>query len=227
MLVHPQDPSCCLVELSDLEQDPLPDPIRPHELPLRKVVQWAREYLMKPHPELGRPGPVCPYVHGSMEKGSFLLGLCPGNPDADGVHSLVMRYRDWFIELGPPSHPSTQLKTIVITFPDLPPERVPEIIDVTQEQLKPHYVSQGMMIGEFHAGPPQKSGLWNRDFRPLWCPVPVLAIRNLVATDFPFLAGESRFVQAYVGRIGNAVPEHLRQAVAEARARYGLISDNG
>jgi hypothetical protein len=136
-----------------------------------------------------------------------------------------MRYRDWFLELEPRHPPSAQLKTIVIAFPDLPAERVSEVIDVTQEQLKPHYVSHGLMIGEFHAGPPQKAGLWNDEFRPLWCPVPLLAIRNLVATDFPFLAGESHFVQAYVARIGDAVPAHLEPVVAEARRKYGLTPD--
>ncbi|HEX7843406.1 MAG TPA: hypothetical protein VF469_38300 [Kofleriaceae bacterium] len=187
--------------------------------------QWAREYLVKPHHELGRAGPVCPYVHGSMDRGSFFLGVCPGDPDHSAVHSLLMRYRDWFLELDPRPPSSAQLKTILITFPDLPPDRVPEVIDATQRQLKPHYVSQGLMIGEFHPGPPDKGGLWNKDFRPLWCPVPVLAIRNLVPTDFPFLAEESRFVQTYLMRIGDAVPEHLRQAVAEARLKYGLTSD--
>lgn len=222
MLVHPQDPGCCLVEITDLQRDPLPEPIRAHARPLQQIVQWARDYLIKPHPELGRPGPVCPYVNGSMERGTFLLGLCPGNPDRGAVQSLLMRYRDWFLELEPRHLPSAQLKTIVIAFPDLPPERVAEVIDLTQQELKPHYVSRGLMIGEFHAGPPQKGGLWNGEFRPLWCPVPLLAIRNLVPTDFPFLVDDSRFVQAYVTRIGDAVPDHLRPAVSEARRKHGL-----
>lgn len=133
-----------------------------------------------------------------------------------------MVYRDWFRELPPTSGPAAQFKTILLTLPDAPPEKVNAIVDATQRRLKPRYVPDGLMIGEFHDGPPDKGGLWNADFRPLRSPVPLLAIRHMVPSDFPFLADDPEFLSSYLQQFGDAVPAALRPRVAEAARALGL-----
>jgi hypothetical protein len=35
---------------------------------LRAVADWIESYVIKPHEDLGRPGPVCPFVPGALER---------------------------------------------------------------------------------------------------------------------------------------------------------------
>jgi prolyl-tRNA editing enzyme YbaK/EbsC (Cys-tRNA(Pro) deacylase) len=217
------DPKSCLVEIADVEKGALPEPWQAYRGPLDQVVGWARDYLTEPHPELGRQGPVCPYVQTSMEKRLFLLAVCPGR-DLDGARIVetVMRYRDWFLEIEPCSGPDALLKTILILFPEIPLCDVSRLIDATQEVLKPEYVKKKLMIGEFHPLPPQKGGLWNPDFRPLRAPVPMLVIRHMVPTDFAFLKSEKSFVTAYLDIYGDQVPVHIKAQVQETAHAFGL-----
>jgi prolyl-tRNA editing enzyme YbaK/EbsC (Cys-tRNA(Pro) deacylase) len=223
MRILPSDPSLFLVELSDLTQDPLPEPVRESFEPLAQVVSWAREYLCEPHAELGREGPVCPYAEASMDKRLFLLAVCRGSDfEQETVIARIMKYRDWFLDIEPRAGFEAQFKTILVLFPDVPLSAVARLIDAAQERLKPEYVAKGLMIGEFHPLPPNKAGLWNPDFRPLRCPVPLLAIRHMVPTDFAFLKDETRFVAAYLELYGDQVPVHLREQVRATASRFGL-----
>jgi prolyl-tRNA editing enzyme YbaK/EbsC (Cys-tRNA(Pro) deacylase) len=223
MLICHEDPTYSLVELADLELEPPPDWILPHLAPLRAVVAWAEEYLCRPHPELGREGPVCPFVQAAMRKGLFLLSVCPGRDlDQSAIQRRILGFRDRFLALAPREGSEAAFKTVLILFPDLDAEDLTRLIESTQEGLKPGYVEKGLMIGEFHPGPPRKAGLWNPDFRPLKSPVPMLVIRHMVPTDFAFLRDERRLVETYLERYGQAVPAHLRTQVQQAAARFGI-----
>lgn len=223
MLLNPNLPGAVLVELSDLAGAQRPEVVRDHA-PLSTIVRWAEEYLCRPHHQLGRSGPVCPYVQASMKKGHFYLTAVRGTDlTSELVRERIVGLRDWFLELAPrKSEEEAGLKTVLVVFPDLPRERVPELIDATQELLKPLYVPEGLMIGEFHDGPPNKGGLWNEDFRPLASPLPMLVIRHMVPTDFAFLRGEKRFVAAYLALYGDSIPAHIRQEVRQVAAGFGL-----
>jgi prolyl-tRNA editing enzyme YbaK/EbsC (Cys-tRNA(Pro) deacylase) len=138
------------------------------------------------------------------------------------VEAQVTRYRDWFLELEPRNGPDAIYKVILVLFPDLPGHRVPSLIDATQARLRPGYVERGLMIGEFHDGPPEKAGLWNSDFRPLASPVPMLVIRHMVPTDFAFLCDDQQLLAQYLARFRDAIPAHLRQRVRQRALAFGL-----
>jgi Cys-tRNA(Pro) deacylase len=158
-----------------------------------------------------------------MKKGLFYLTVCRGaDLERADVERTLMRYRDRFLALEPREGPEAAFKTILILFPDLRAEDVPELIEGTQESLKLFYVEKGLMIGEFHFGPPKKAGLWNPDFRPLQSPVPMLVIRNMVPTDFAFLRGERGLVQTYLSRFHHSVPAHLREEVRAVAEKFGI-----
>lgn len=223
MLMWQDAPDLFLVELSDLRQDTPPARISDSVEPLRQIVAWAEEYLCRPHPELGREGPVCPYVQIAMKKGLFYLTVCRGRDfGRDGIEGALMAYRDRFLRLEPQKGPEAALKTILILFPDLLPDDVPTLIEETQERLKGSYVEKGLMLGEFHAGPPRKAGLWNTEFRPLRSPVPMLVIRNMVPTDFAFLHHDKGFVETYLSRYRDGVPAHLREEVRQVAEGFGI-----
>ncbi|HEX6967969.1 MAG TPA: hypothetical protein VF174_04010 [Micromonosporaceae bacterium] len=223
MRIHPDNPSCLLITERDLETEPDHPMLAGIVDELRSVFVWAREYLCRPHPDLGRKGPVCPFVQGALDRQTFYLGVLRGTEFQPGdLDERLMTYRNWFRELTPTDGPAAQFKTILLTLPDVPPDAVREVVDATQQRLKPQYVAEGLMIGEFHSGPPDKGGLWNPDFRPLHSPVPLLAIRHMVPSDFPFLADDPTFLTAYLRLFSDAVPAALRPRVAEAARALGV-----
>ena len=177
---------------------------------------WAHSYLSEPHPELGRPGRVCPFVPGSLRSRNFFVAVEPGK--AEGVTGTVLRYRDWFRALEPHDGAEAQFKTVLILFPDV----APTLIDATQEVLKPAFVDAGLMLGQFHPVPPDEGGLWNPDFRPLRSPVPLLAIRHMVASDLPFLTRDRRHLESYLARFRHTVPARLQKRLSAAAANHGL-----
>jgi hypothetical protein len=223
MLTFSADPNYALIEIADFNRDPLPDLVRDNLQPLQQIVAWAREYLCNPHEQLGRKGHICPFVQMSMEKALFFLAVFRGEQiDEQHVHDVVLTYRDWFLALEPRSGGDAQYKTILILFPDVSVEDAPKIIDVMQASLKLEFVPHGIMVGQFHPGPPQNPGLWNPDFRPLFSPIPLLVIRNMVPTDFPFLKANKQFMTAYLKVAGRQVPRYLKQSVKETALQFGL-----
>lgn len=223
VLSHPLLPELALFEAADLVAEPLDPRINGIAEKLASVITWAREYLCEPHPELGRKGPVCPYAQGSLDRGIFYLAVYRGTTvDLTELDELLGGYRDWFRRLEPVAGPAAQFKTILVTLPDLPNETARPIIDAAQERLKPAYTEDGLMIGEFHDGPPAKGGLWNPDFLPLNSPLPLLAVRHMVANDFPFLADNPVTLTAYLRQFAHAGSPGLRQQVAAAASRFGL-----
>lgn len=223
MLIQASPPGHFLIELADLRRDPPPEAVREHRALLEGTVAWAAEYLCRPHERLGRPGPVCPFVHGSLEAGLFFLALCPAAPDLDAeLDSLVAACRDWFPRIEPREGPLAAFKTILILFPGVEEMAAREAVEDAQRRFRPRFAARRMMIGEFHPGPPEKPGLRNPDFRALWSPVPLLAIRHMVATDFLFLRGDRECMAAYLTAFGHAVQPQLRTKVEEYAAEVGL-----
>lgn len=222
MRVSARYPHRYLLDLADIRYNHESPLIEEYRGPLTEIARWAEDFLCNPHAELGRDGSVCPYTRPAMEKHTFWLTVCPGaNPSLDEVYALVLEYRDWFRELEPREGHNAQFKTILIAFPDIQPAAAPQIIDVVQAHLKPSFVSEGLMIGQFHATCAEP-GLWNPDFRPLCTPVPLLAIRHMVPSDFPFLRKEPHLLRAYLRYMGGNVPAKLRDAVEEAASAFGL-----
>ncbi|HEX4953680.1 MAG TPA: YbaK/EbsC family protein [Thermoanaerobaculia bacterium] len=223
MLTHATDPNLFVVETTDLERSNPPPRIHADLEPLRRVVRWAEEYLSQPHPELGREGPVCPYVQTSMRKQLFFLTVRRGRDlNCPQVEEILSAYRRWFLEIEPTDGPDAIFKTILVLFPDLDPKAWNDVIEAVQGALKSEYVAQGLMIGEFHPGPPRKAGLWNPDFRPLQSPVPMLVIRHMVPTDFAFLRDERPLLATYLARFQRQIPGFLRDAVKGAAQSFGL-----
>ncbi|MFE0589825.1 DUF6875 domain-containing protein [Micromonospora echinospora] len=223
MLTHSLLPGQILFTAADLHADPTHPLLDGAVDQLRAVVAWAREYLCEPHPELGRKGPVCPYAQGSLDRDTFYLAVHRGS-DVDPVEldTVLAGYRDWFAGLEPLAGPAAQFKTILLTLPDLPADVARETVDRTQARLKPAYTEQGLMLGEFHDGPPDKGGLWNTEFRPLHSPVPMLVVRHMVASDLPFLVDDPVTCAAYLRYFAHSAPGALRQQIAAAAARHGL-----
>lgn len=224
MLFLEKDESCYLVEVADLDLAPQvqPDIVRKNVEVLRQTVTWVKSFLCNPHPQLGRMGAVCPYTGSSLKNNHFWLTICRGSAlSRRDVYESVMKYRDWFLKIETRSDEKAHFKTILILFPDIQVEDAPKIVDVVQRELKPEFVAKGLMIGQFYPSCPEP-GLWNQDFRPLQAPIPMLAIRQMVLSDFPFLRQDERFISSYIKMFGDAIPQRVQEMIKEARLQTSI-----
>lgn len=153
------------------------------------------------------------HCHFAVVRGSDL--------SADDVEKQVGEYMDWFRIIEPRDGKMAQFKAFVIIFPELPQNLAAQLIDDVQARLKSTFVASGLMLGEFHPYS-DKVGLWNEDFRPLRAPHPMLAIRHIVPTDWPFLKGDREWVQAYIEAVGDSIPKRLIHEVESSLIAHGL-----
>jgi diguanylate cyclase (GGDEF)-like protein len=195
---------------------------------LRRVATWAKEFLSRPHPDLGRSGHVCPWVNASIRNERFLLTLTRrAHENLSAAEQTFLRLKRYFLEeMQPTTGREAQLKTIVVLFTGLPPDEVPSIINGLHVRLKPQFVREGLMLGEFFSKC-EKEGLRNPKFRPLRSETPLIVIRSMVETDIAFLADDSTFVRAYLRKFqANGVDEVfslLKQRPHTPRDRVALL----
>ena len=137
----------------------------------KSILNWARQYLSRSNPNLGRKGPVCPFVEPSITKNNFWITIneTSGNNEKL-IHDLVIHFRNWFLELQPLEGPESLTKTILILFPNIKKLNFNNI-DKVQKRLKPHFIKKGLMIGQFNDGC-QEPGLRNPNYHPLQSPIP-------------------------------------------------------
>jgi hypothetical protein len=192
---------------------------------LERVRQWCHEFLMRPNPELGRSGPVCPFLPKAMSLNriAFAVVHTAGRTD-DEADAVIARFRHAFLAMEPASGPESLEKAVLIILPDVSEADAPAMVDETHRRLKAQFVASGLMIGKFHPASGQ-GGLHNPGFRPLRSPVPLLAIRHMVGSDLPFLnrpddplPDRVKFLESYERRFdgaGGRWAERSRATLAE------------
>jgi len=171
----------------------------------QEILKWVRDFLAQPHADLGRSGPVCPFVPHALKQGTLWLGVIEADPNNPiEMEDLVSRYRTVFLKLEPQQGSEAIFKTIILVFPRVSSDQAPSLIDGVQKKLKPDFVDDGLMLGQFHELN-DEPGLHNKEFRPLRSPIPLLAIRFMVKQDLPFLTRETdspqlrlRFIKGYL-----------------------------
>ena len=195
---------------------------------LIEITQWAKTFLARPHPDLGRPAAVCPFVPHALKLNSIrLAAIRAKNLESSQVEEIVLGYRNIFLEIEPQERESAINKVVLLVFPDLHIDDTDKLIDGVQQKLKPLFVKTGLMLGEFH-NRTESPGLHNPNFRPLRSPIPILAIRYLVESDLPFLVSTHnlglrvRYLEAYLqhfdqGGKDNIYLSNARQVLALAR----------
>lgn len=224
MLAHPLSTTMTLIEMSDMalaadQQAPI---VKENYETLSLIIKWVENFLCKPNALLGREGPVCPYTRTAIDKQFLRIAIQQEeNVSLQNVEDTVAFYRDWFLELEPKRPNEAQFKSIIVLFPHVTLEDAPAIIDTVQRALKPAFVAEGLMLGQFHAQN-NDPGLWNENFRPLRTPVPLLAIRQMVPTDFPFLCQDPNFLASYLKICGNNIPRRLQPTVNKYLSEYNV-----
>jgi hypothetical protein len=158
-----------------------------------EVAAWMRAYLMRPHPDLGRAGAVCPYTPTAAKADLARIGVSEA-AEVDEVHA-VMREAVAAFDAMPCAPSQTVFRCVLVAFPKADRAQLKAV----QNRLRPESTRRAKMIGLFEPDAPDE-GLLNRNFRPLRAPLPLLAIRSLVENDAPFVLRNPRLAPIYLWR---------------------------
>lgn len=183
---------------------------------LHAVADWITSFIAKPNEDLGRAGPVCPFVPRALELNT--LWLAPeqvGGRGAPDVAQLIVGYEKLFLDANPVAGEDADYKSIIVVFTDLPADRAGALFDDVLQQLAlPSYAGDGMVLGGFFESN-GGAALYNASFRPFTAPVPFLLMRKTVITDWKFFLDKEDWLALWAHRHGgSAVPalaEELRR----------------
>ncbi|WP_405484332.1 DUF6875 domain-containing protein [Nocardia sp. NBC_00511] len=169
---------------------------------------WADAFLTQPCDELGRDGPVCPYVRPALRRDLLWLAQVPAaRPRPMWVRAIIRDALELYPSLPTGNGSSTSvLRALITVFPNLNDYA---LIDEMHVEFKSEFVDKGTMFGQFYPGCDQP-GLWNKEFRPLDAPMPMLVVRTMMVTDFPFLLDKPEWADAYVRKFAPMLPAHVR-----------------
>jgi hypothetical protein len=181
---------------------------------LHAVADWIKSFVTRPHKDLGRAGPVCPFVPGALEHRT--LWLAPeqiadgGAPD---VVELIKGYKSLFLDTQPTGGDAANYKVIVVVLTDLSADRAQGVFDEVLQQLAvPAYVEDGIVFGAFYEGN-EGTAIYNSSFRPFQSPVPFLFVRHGVLSDWKFFLDNEDWLSLWARRFGESAVRALAEEV--------------
>ena len=177
---------------------------------LRAVADWIKAFVARPHKDLGRAGPVCPFVPGALERKT--LWLAPeqiADLSVPDVVELISGYQRLFLDAQPADGDDAVYKSFVVVFTDLPVERAQALFDDVLEQLAvPSYVKDGFVMGGFSEAS-EGTAIYNASFRPFTSPVPFLLVRQTVVSDWKFFLDDEEWLPLWARRYGESGAQAL------------------
>ena len=185
---------------------------------LHAVADWIKTYVVKPHADLGRAGPVCPFVPGALERKT--LWLAPEQIADRGVPHVVRLlddYKSLFLGAEPTDGDDANYKVIVVVFTDLSAARAQDVFDGVLEQLAvTSYAEVGIVFGPFYEGH-EGTAIYNSSFRPFQSPVPFLFVRQGVISDWKFFLDKEDWLDLWARRFGEPAVHALADQLRSGR----------
>jgi hypothetical protein len=177
---------------------------------LRAVADWTKTFVAEPHRDLGRAGPVCPFVPVAWEhKTLWLAAERSASRSVRDVIQLLDAYKRLLLAAQPIDGEDANYKTIVVVFPDLPAAQAKDYFAGVLQQIGvPSYVDDGLVMGPFYEGN-DGTALYNPNFHPFTSPVPLLLLRPAVISDWKFFLSNEVWFRLWARRYGESAVEAL------------------
>jgi hypothetical protein len=189
---------------------------------LHALADWIKTYVVKPHKDLGRAGPVCPFVPGSLERKT--LWPAPeqiADRDVPDVVELMNGYQRLFLDAQPTDGDDADYRVIVVVFTDLSAARAQGLFaDVLQHLAVPSYAEDGIVFGPFYEGH-EGTAIYNSSFRPFQSPAPFLFVRSGVISDWKFFLDNEEWLNLWTRRFGESAVKALAEELRRLPWRTG------
>ena len=184
---------------------------------------WVDGYVTRPHPELGRDGPICPFVQRLAESGNIHVQV-DDSLDGTDLGAMVARMRIALRDYE--AMPNRQWKAVVVVFPSVVGADV-AVVDDVQQALKLECVRKGLMVGQFHPLS-NEPGARNPEFLANRAPFAAIALRHMSHHDIVFLDRNPEMFREFDARFGEELSDagrdrdpFLVERYAAAAARFG------
>jgi hypothetical protein len=153
-----------------------------------RVLAWVHEFLARPHPDLGRKGPICPFVAPTVRMGCLKVDVIE---DFDGssmteLRRIVLSRAAAFLRDSPAQGPHGTFASVVLAFPNLRADRL-GMLDQMHGELKTFLMCRDLMFSPFHPDS-AKPSISSAEFRPFRAPFAALVIRHLDVRDISFMS---------------------------------------
>jgi hypothetical protein len=193
---------------------------------IAEVFAWVRQYLGRPHPQLGRAGAVCPFAQPALDTDQLRVTIS----DDDGasrtrLRALLLEHAAAFAARLRDGSPS-MYASLVVVFPRIPEDRF-HLLDQLHDELKTSLMTSDIMVSPFHPKS-ERPALWNPAFHVLRAPFAGFAFRKMDVRDIVFVASNRNAFAHYrtrFGRLfaqGEVSDEHgYATAYAQAISRFG------
>jgi hypothetical protein len=198
--------------------DDLEDPSRTSELTesylnaLLAVAERIKTFMARPNRDIGRPGPVCPFVPGALERKT--LWLIPekiADRQMPDMVELIKGYHKLFLDTQPVGGDEAIYKAFVVVLTDLPADRATESFHHLLEDLAvSSYKRDGFSMGGFYEGN-ESTAIYNPNFRPFISPVPFLLARQTVVSDWKFFLDDKDWLHRWAHRFGESGAQVLAE----------------
>jgi hypothetical protein len=208
--------------LQDLENSSRTAKLAPSDLSaLRTVAGWIKSFVACPHKDLGRNGPVCPFVPEALERKSLWLASerIAGRSVADVVQ-VINGYKTQFLHAQPIDGEGANYKSLVVVFTDLSGDRAKDLFDDLLKHLAvPSYAEDGLVLGPFYQSN-EATAIHNRGFRPFTAPVPFLLMRHAVISDWKFFLDDEDWFNRWAHRYGESAVQALAETLRRTNWRH-------
>ncbi|WP_369145030.1 DUF6875 domain-containing protein [Streptomyces sp. R44] len=204
---------------------------------LAVVDAWLRDYVGGSHEQLGRTGPVCPFVPPALNDQAVQFHF---RYDVDGstttgiTEALTEELVDFALTMEPQPKSGASLECRLVVMPHTGPDGW-QRLDDAYESLKNLAVEAGLMIGQFHPNCDERA-VRNTGFRVSVAPIGLLAMRRMAPHDVLFLTGRRDWFEKYDttfrshyerGRVRDPLLRELYQAAVDRYELPALTLDEG
>jgi ATP-grasp domain len=178
--------------------------VSPRRLKLvQEVMRWTDRYLAEPHAQLGRNGPICPFIKRAVAEDRVFIAI---HDEIDGrsrarLRSVLLDRTDELLERFPEALTHGTVFGVVIVFPNLPEYRA-ILLDKMHAEMKSFLMARGVMLSPFHPRC-QKPARWNPSFEVSRAPFAGLVIRHMAPHDIVFVSHNRKAFQGYRKRFGH------------------------
>jgi hypothetical protein len=171
---------------------------------------WIQQFIMRPNPDLGRGGPVCPFARPAHEaRAMHFCALDVGEMSFDVFINVMMRLTSFFDRVARNISGRPDLLSLCIFPRNLRAQSYSKFIDRAHSMLKPFYMNAGLMLGEFHPLSTVR-GAHSQMIFPMRSDVPILVIRSIALHDILFIDHQSEALgvrihelECYLRGVGN------------------------
>ncbi|HZR08110.1 MAG TPA: hypothetical protein VFA79_05975 [Myxococcales bacterium] len=194
---------------------------------LDAVHAWIRDYLGRPHPDLGRKGPVCPFAAAALQDDALWVAF---DEAVDGsspwrLRRALLRHADAYATRARASR-DPGLTALMVVLPKVRKEHY-GTLDELHSEMKTMLITSDVMVSALHPES-TRPAVWNARFHVLRAPFAAFAFRTMDVRDIVFVAQNRKAFAHYAARFGHLYAEGrisdefgYATAFAEARERFG------